>query len=287
MRKSILVVMMFCLCGVLAQAADNPPATADELLAKHLEAIGTPEARAKAKSRGVDGAAKFEFLSTGGAGSSNGTMKLATEGNKLRIAVELNTRNYQGEDIVCDGSRVNVAGFVSGKKSMLGAFLDQRNEVIKEGLFGGVLSTGWPLLNLADRKAKLKFNGLKKVDGKDLLELKYEPKKSSDNIQIRFYFDPTTYRHVMTTYEALIPVQSAVSINPNASRATNGAQSQEGHQILKETFGTFKTLDGITLPTMWTIQLTNDTDATTTMKWSFDVQKAVHAPVDPAAFSTK
>ena len=117
--------------------------------------------------------------------------------------------------------------------------------------------------------------------------MKYEPKKSSDNIQIRFYFDPTSYRHVMTIYEALIPVQAAVSINPNASTARNGAQSQEGHQILKETFSGFKTLDGITIPSIWIVQLTNDTDATTTMKWTFDIQKAVHAPVDPAAFSTK
>lgn len=288
MRKSFLSVLLVCLSITLsAQVADSPPTTAEELLAKHLAAIGSPEARAAAKSRGVDGTAKFEFLSVGGAGQGLGTMKLATDGNKLRLAVDLNTANYTGEDFVCDGSRISIAGFVYGKKSMLGAFVDQRAELLKEGLLGGVLSTGWPLLNVAERKAKLKFNGLKKVDNRDLLELKYEPRKASDTIQIRFYFDPVTYRHVMTIYEALIPVRAAVSINPNAASAKNAAQAQEGHQILKETFGNFKTLDGVTLPSSWTIQLTNDTDATTSMKWAFDIRNAVHAPVDPAAFQAK
>jgi hypothetical protein len=288
MRKSILFVSIVCLCAALAvQAADEPKLTAEELVAKHLAAIGSPEARAAAKSRGVDGGAKFEFLSAGGAGQSLGSMKLATEGNKLRLAVNLNTSNYTGEDFISDGSRVSIAGFVSGKKSMLGAFVDQRSELLKEGLFGGVLSTGWSLLNVADRKAKLKYNGLKKVGDKELMELKYEPKKSSDNIQIRLYFDPVTYRHVMTIYEALIPVTAARSINPNSRVATNGAQSQEGHQLLKETFGNFKALDGITLPSSWTIQLTNDVDVSTSMKWEFDIRSAVHAPVDPAAFKMK
>jgi hypothetical protein len=288
MHKSILFLLICSLCAAVGvQAADGPQMTAEELVAKHLAAIGTPEARAAAKSRGVDGGAKFEFLSVGGAGNGLGTMKLATDGNKLRLAIDLNTSNYTGEDFICDGSRVSIAGFVYGKKSMLGAFIDQRQELLKEGLLGGVLSTGWPLLNVADRKAKLKYNGLKKIDDKEVLELKYEPKKASDNIQIRFYFDAVTYRHVMTIYEALIPVKAAVSINPNANSAKNGAQSQEGHQILKETFGSFKTLDGITLPSAWTIQLTNDMDATTSMKWTFDIRKAVHAPVDPAAFKMK
>lgn len=287
MRKSILTVLILVLCAALnSQAADNPP-TAEEILAKHLDAIGSADARAKSKVLQAVGDAKFMFTSAGGAGQGLGKLQMATDGPKLRFSVELNTQNYTGEEFICDGSKLNIAGFVYGKKSMLGAFVDQRQEVVKEGIFGGVLSTGWPLLDLSGRKAKVKFNGVKKVGDKDLLELKYEPKKTSGDIQIRFYFDPTTYRHVMTIYEALIPVQSAVSINPNANTAKNGANAQEGHQVLKETFGNFKTLDGITIPSRWTVELTNDTDATTSMKWEFNVQNAAHAAVDPAAFKVK
>lgn len=288
MRKSILVVFFTFLCTTLAMlAADNSQLTAEELVAKHLAAIGSPEARARIKSRQAVGEAKFQFLSSGGAGQGVGNMQMATEANKLRLQVNLNTQNYTGEDFICDGSHLKIAGFVYGKESMLGAFVDQRQELLKEGLFGGVLSTGWPLLDLANRKAKIKYNGLKKIGDKDVLELRYEPKKSSGDVQIRFYFDPVTYRHVMTIYEALIPVKAAVSINPNANTAKNGQQSQEGHQLLKETFGGFKTLDGITLPSTWAIELTNDMDATTSMKWAFEIRNAAHVPVDPAAFTVK
>lgn len=288
MRRSLLAILIVCLGAALgSQASDNTQLTAEELVAKHLDAIGSADARAKAKVLQAVGDAKFQFLSVGGAGQGVGKLQMATEGNKLRLSVELNTANYTGEEFISDGTKLTIAGFVYGKKSMLGAFVDQRPELLREGIFGGVLSTGWPLLDVAERKAKLKYTGVKKIGDKDLLEMKYEPKKTSGDIQIRFYFDPTTYRHVMTVYEALIPVKSAVSINPNANTAKNGANAKEGHQILKETFGSFKTLDGITIPSHWTIELTNDMDATTSMKWEFNVQNAAHTPVDPAAFKVK
>lgn len=284
--RNILLLLVIALLSAFACAADDPK-SADELLAKHLAAIGTPEARAAVKSRGVDGPAHFNFVMGGGGGSAEGQMKMATEGRKLRLVVNLGTQNYTGEDFVSDGSKVSVAGFVSGKKSLLGAFVYQRPEVLKEGLLGGVLSTGWALLDVADRKAKLKYSGRKKIGTQELLELKYEPKKTSDNVQVHMYFDPTTYRHVMTIYEATIPVTAARSMNPNAASAQNGQLSQEGHQILKETFGAFKTLDGITLPSQWAIEMTDDVHATNTMKWDFTIRNAVHAPVDPAAFNVK
>lgn len=288
MRRAFAFLFVMVLFSVAGFAADDAkPTTAEELIAKHLAAIGTPEARAAAKSCGVDGSAAFNFTTGGGAGESRGTIRMASEARKMHLMVDLGTPNYTGEDIVSDGSKINIAGFVAGKKSMLGAFLDQRPEVIREGLLGGVLTTGWALLDIDARKPKLKFDGLKTVGGKELYELKYEPKKTSGDVQVHLYFDPTSYRHVMTVYEALIPVTAARSINPNASTAQNGVQSQEGHQMLKETFGDFKMLDGITLPSRWTIEITNDVVATAMMKWDFIVRSAVHAPIDPNAFKVK
>jgi len=288
MRKVLVLIAFVLVSAVCLLAADEPkPATAEEVVAKHLAAVGAPEARAAAKSCGVDGLAAFSFKSSGGAGESRGTVRMASEDRKMHLMIDLGTPNYTGEDIVSDGSKLSIAGFVSGKKSMLGAFLDQRPELVREGLLGGVLTTGWALLDVDGRKPKLKFNGIKTIDGKQLLELKYDPKKTSGDVQIRLYFDPATYRHVMTTYEALIPVTAARSINPNASIAKNGVQSQEGRQMLKETFGGCKTLDGITLPSEWTIDITNDVDSTLMMKWSFTIRSAVHAPIDPNAFKVK
>lgn len=287
MRKLVYLALFIFVSMCTAAADDTKPTTAEELIAKHLAAVGTPEARAAAKSCGIDGGAAFNFKNGGGGGESRGSVRMASEARKMHLMIELGTPNYTGEDVVSDGSKLNIAGFVAGKKSMLGAFLDQRPEVVREGLLGGVLTTGWALLDVDGRKPKLKFNGLKTVDGKELYELRYEPKKVSGDVQIRLYFDPATYRHVMTVYEAVIPVPNARSINPNSNAAQNGMASQEGHQMLKETFGNFKSLDGETIPSEWTIEMTNDVESTAIMKWSFLIRSAVHAPIDPAAFKTK
>lgn len=55
-----------------------------------------------------------------------------------------------------------------------------QDTVIREGLLGGVLTTAWPLLNVDQRKAKLNFDGLKKIDGQEVYDLRYHPHKNTD-----------------------------------------------------------------------------------------------------------
>lgn len=282
MRKGLCLFSLVFTIASSLWSADEPKLTLNDIVSRHLAAIGAPEARARAKSRGVDGTARFEFIS-GGSGQSDGTVKMGTEGRKLRFVMNLNSANYTGEDVVSNGSKINVASVVSGQRSVLGSFLYNRDIVLKEGLFGGVLSTGWPLLDVSATKAKLRYEGLKKIDGRELHVLKYEPHKGGDGIQIRLYFDPVTFRHVMTTYEVAIGVTGAESMTPNFQQSS-GITGREGHQILRETFSDFKALDGIVLPSRWTIQLTNDVNGTSMMQWDLTIQHAVHAPVDPAAF---
>ncbi len=91
-------------------------------------------------------------------------------------------------------------------RSRLGNFLFLQEEVLREGLFGGVLSTAWPLLNTQIRTRSLKYEGLKKVDGQQLYDISYIPKKrfESGDLSIHLYFDPETYRHVLTVYTATV-----------------------------------------------------------------------------------
>src|SRR5215467_2445411 len=110
------------------------------------------------------------------------------------------SNDYRGEQWICDGNKTQVTATTANMhRSTLGEFLLVQDVILKEGLLGGVLSTAWPLENLNDRKAKLSFEGRKKIDGKDALELRYRPKKSSD-LDIRLYFDPETFHHLMTIY---------------------------------------------------------------------------------------
>ena|ERR1017187_8658426 len=100
-------------------------------------------------------------------------------------------------------------------RSAFGNFVFVQDAVIREGLLGGVLSTAWPLLNLDERKAKVSFDGLKKIDGQELYELRYRPHKNTD-LEIHLYFDPQTYRHVETTYSYSV-TQSLTAMSPSAS----------------------------------------------------------------------
>ena len=70
---------------------------------------------------------------------------------------------------------------------------------MKEGLLGGIFSTGWPLLNLKDKPATLAYREAT-IDGRRLHEIDYHPKQGFGDMKIKLYFDMETYRHVRTEY---------------------------------------------------------------------------------------
>src|SRR4030095_2815788 len=88
-------------------------------------------------------------------------------------------------------------------RSIFGEFLRTQDVAVKEGLLGGALSTSWPLLNLNERKPKISYEGLKTIDGKQLIDVRYKPKKNTD-MDIHLYFEPQTYHHVKSVYSMTI-----------------------------------------------------------------------------------
>ncbi len=78
--------------------------------------------------------------------------------------IKLGNNDYRGEQFVTDGDKVSVAATTSNHKwSDLGEFVKAQDQIVREGLLGGELTTAWALLNLAENKAKLNFDGEKKV----------------------------------------------------------------------------------------------------------------------------
>jgi hypothetical protein len=65
---------------------------------------------------------------------------------------------------------------------------------MKEGLLGGVWSLGWPLLDIERRNPSLKYMSAK-VDGRELHEIDYNPKGGMNNINVKLFFEPDTFRH--------------------------------------------------------------------------------------------
>jgi hypothetical protein len=243
-QQATIVVGLILAAAIPCAAKDAKP-TADEIVSKHLESIGSPEARAHAQSRISQG--KVVFAETiQHTLHMEGAATLLSQGRKHRCEFQFGNIQYRGEKFVFDGNQGMVAMIDQTSRSQLGNFLFLQQEILREGLFGGALSTAWPLLNLQNTNPSLKYDGLKKIDGQQLYELSYTPRKRSESgdLSIHLYFDPETYHHVLTTYRATALHDSGENLSdPNQTTS-----------IVEERFGDFETVDGLTLPRHWDIR---------------------------------
>jgi len=156
------LALLWLTFGPIGEAvAANPVANADELVARHLDSIASPAVRAGLKTRVVQGLVHFRIV-VGGAGALDGKAFLVSDGKKFQFMMKLPNTEYDGEQFIFDGQK-HWVGFSTGRqtRSAFGDFVLVQSAVIDQGLFGGVLSTAWPLLNLDEREAKVSFEGPK------------------------------------------------------------------------------------------------------------------------------
>lgn len=262
--------------------AANPVSNADELVAQHLDSIASPAVRAGLKTRVVHGPLHFRLV-VGGAGYLDGKAVLVSDGEKFQFFMKIASSDYNGEQVIYDGQEDSVAfSTVRQRRSDFGEFMFVQDAVIREGLLGGALSTAWPLLSLDERKAKLSFEGLKKMDGQQLYKLSYVPHKSTD-LKIDLYFDPETYHHVETVYSLNVSSQMVSSIRASA-------QQVDARYTLQEKFSDFKTADGVTLPTHYNIQFSREPQSGRTVVSQWDMaglDVSSNMPVDARNFEVK
>src|SRR5436305_1540727 len=158
-RVPAVILLLFAFAGesgTSVYAADASLKTED-LLSKHLDAIGSVEARASAKTRVVQGGAVYRIL-VGGGGRAEGKTGLVSEEQKLRFMVKLPGTDYIGETFVYDGKDVHVA---NKSRSPLASFIATYDAILKEKLLGSVLSAGWALANAEKIQPRLSYEGLK------------------------------------------------------------------------------------------------------------------------------
>jgi hypothetical protein len=303
-----ITVLLLAMPPAPVHAGASQVGSAADLVSHHLDALGTSQDRAKAKNRVAQGTAEFKIL-VGGAGTLDGKSALVSEGEKLHFMMKFNNNEYRGEQFIFNGNKIEIATATARQsRSALGGFVYVQDAVMREGLWGGTLSTAWPLLDLEKHKAKISFDGLKKVDGQDLYVLRYQPKKNTD-LEIRLYFDPTTYRHVLTVYslseQSSMGGRSRAGLggentpgtldNPGGTSAspsseTAAARQQQIRYRLEERFSDFTTVDGLTLPMGYTIHFTQElqTGTTTVSEWTIrEASVDNNKSLDPRNFDVK
>ncbi|MDM7994921.1 MAG: hypothetical protein QUT30_04445 [Acidobacteriota bacterium] len=277
-HKSVLFVALFCLvlCAGFSEKsfAKDPKLKPEELVAKHLESIGSPEALAAIQSRSILGVCAVqrpigtvpETLPEPGKRTDPANFSFASTGDKLGMTMKFYDRIYPGEHFAFDGKDSGVQVTSTNNRSLLGNFLNSYSGIMREGLLGGTLSTAWPLLRVKEAQCKLSYK-LANADGVKLHQLEYTPRsrKNLNSIVIKLYFDMETFRHVMTEYMLM-------------------SGTEVPALIVMERFGSFKTVDGVTLPHRYSIEycVWRDTNVT---RWIAEAGQIKHGEaIDPQHF---
>ena len=277
---ALLITVLMQQYERLAMASDSM-IKAEELLARHLESIGTAEARSGVKTRVVQGTAVYRVV-VGGGGRLEGKTGLVSEGHKVRYLVRFQA-DYRGENVVFDGNRIGASSSTADqRRSAFAGLITAQDVILRDGLLGGTLSTAWPLLELQEHKSKLVIEGLRKIDGRELYQVRYEPAKRVD-VQILLYFEPDTFRHVKTLYATSV----ANNVGGDILRSS---KLQPERTTLEERFSDFKTVDGVTLPSQWNLQFTWELPQGTTSvtEWDLKEDQVTHnIGLDPKNFEVK
>lgn len=251
---------------------------AEEVVAKHLESIGSAKARATITTRIISGTAQVIFR-TPPPGQAIGKAVLASEGLKSLVGMSFPSPVYPREQLGFNGNNFMAAFATPGVRSVLGNFLMTHDLIFKQGLMGGTLSSAWPLLDPSVRNSQLEYAGTRKVNDRLLHQLKYLPRGGSD-LKITVFFDSETFQHVRTEYERVIPA-------PIGDRSYTNVQTREIRYKMIEDFSLFKPESGLNLPHIYTIKLAVDTqNGTFLADWVIKLtQFDFNQKIDPKAFN--
>jgi hypothetical protein len=206
-----------------------------DVVAKNLDSIGKAEARTAPTLRSGQGIATMD-VTAGGSGHMDGTVTVASMGGKFNFLMYFNASDYVGDQFKFDGQKAFVADNTTTQRRNLAFFMYRHDIILKQGLWGGVWNTGWPLFDLKAKNAALRPEKNKKIDGKEMLVFSYEPKHMETEMRIHLYFEPDTYRHVLTVYEYYGPIGNVPALS------------------VTEEFSDFKDEHGLMLPHTWVVR---------------------------------
>jgi len=248
----LFALVIFLTASFTVVKADDPKP--EEIIAKHLESIGTKEKRAAVKNRMAAGTSQFESKLPNR--KTTGKALIVSEAaNNLMFISSFSSKEYPFEKIGLFADKVSLPFVTAGTKSPLGIFIADHNKILSEGLFTGSISTTWGLLNPQIKREKFTSAASRKIDGRKTYALNYYPSGSSAAFTVKLFFDAETFHHIRTEYRHVISPKEQ-------NMGTLGEQN--GVKIgLTESFADFKNADGLTLPHSYKAHYVTDSNSGT------------------------
>ena len=275
MRLCMHVAALAALLGAAPAVEKLKP---EELIAKHLESLGTPEARARYETCIANGTVTMGGVVGAGVGELTGKLSILSDGGKVRVGMQFPSKSFPGDHYAFDGTEVTVSAIQAGTRSMVGAFLYQNSYLVSEGVLSGVLTTNWALLHVDQRKPKVSYKGLRKIGEKRYHALGYRPRKGGDEVEITFLFDPETFRHLKT--ELRYEQRNQIAANSAAS-----AKQADNTLVIMEDFESFSAVEGLNFPSIYRIEANLTGARTLVYRWLLTLNEFfLNKPVDPSYF---
>ena len=279
----LLIATVVCILPARADDKLKP----ENLVAKHLESIGTAEARSRVNGTKIKGSCSVAVRLCG-EGQIEGQVLMASTDAANLINMNFEIATYSQEALRFDGKKLATSQIRPGSRTCLAQFFLENEVLFKEGLVGGVLSESWSLLNLAERSPKLEYSGLKKVGDKQLLALKYNPRKGSD-VKIVLYFDPQTFRHVRSDYARTVYASEQRRIAGGGAGLPPAQNQQASPTRIEayEEFADFKDESGLNLPHTYKFHLSIQSEVRpAVVDWVFTLNDfSFTSPLDAAEFT--
>jgi len=273
-RLSHCAGSLICLALFSSLLADDRKLTEEELASQHLKSMGPVEQVLEGipfrVALGVCTCRGRVFTQAGEeSGAFRGEAGFVTGPDCVQFSVQFQSEHYPIEGFNYDGKEIRLLGFeaprISGLSEpqynvgQLTTYVPSWEKYVQEGLFGGTLNTSWPLLKPEKIFDKLRSIKRRNLEGKQRLTMRYHVGGSRG---AELFFDPETFRHVATRFRLEKRRAGTVSIADPKQRVT-----------LWEKFSDFEKVDGLELPTRWTITLELPRD---TSHWEIDLHNLRH-----------
>ncbi len=273
----LLTLTAVLVCGdTLGQ--DKPKVKAEEILAKHAESVGTPEALAASINRKFQGTAQVRNVRRSTSTILGGAFLASTAEKHLALMAfeSASQADYKGDRIIFDGRKLTIPYVTAAERSPVGTFVFEYPEIAQKYMFGGALFASWALLD-AGKVGKFELQGREKIEGVETFKIKYTPKGGS-SLNIRMYFDAATFRHLRTEYTR---TETAGTV-----RVDEGRLNENRYKLIED-FADFGEFNGLTLPKTYKVTFRYETlRSSSEIEWVIKLTRFGFDPkAEPEIFS--